>query len=510
MTAPAPSATVAPLWVAMTHHSAHLIERCDGEAMLLDAATPDAVRGRSVIVVPSAAKPHGISYAARRLRELGAARVAVVSIIPNGALDLADHIETSHANGRAVDLAGIAAAQPDGRENATPTKAVSTSQTSEAAYRRIADVKATPVRWLWKGRIARGKVILIVGHPGLGKSQVSLSLASIGSIAGLWPVDRTRAERGSIVILSAEDDAADTIRPRLEAASADVTRCYILDAVRVGYTPDGGEIRRGFSLERDLAALERMIQKIGDVALVIIDPLTAYLGSADSHKNADVRALLAPLAELAARHGVAVIAVSHLSKGQTGDALLRVSGSIAFAAAARAAFAVVRDPANHARRLFLPLKNNLASDESGLAFTVEGFRLPSGIETSRIVWEPDPVTVTADEALAPEVDREERSAVQNAKLFLADLLAEVPVPERRVKAAAAGAGYAWATIRRAKKALGVEAVKGGLKEGWTWRLPAKVLKTSEDAQEKNVSAFGTNEHLRESGNPAGDADAEYF
>lgn len=225
----------APLWIALTHHSAHLIERANGEALLLDKCTVDAVRGRAVIIAPSAAKPNGMNYAAGKLRKLGAARVAVVSILPNGALDLADHIETSHANGRAVDLAEIAAAQPDGRENATPAKAASPSQTSEAAYRRIADVKATPVRWLWKGRIARGKVTLIVGHPGLGKSQISLSLASIGSIAGLWPVDRTRAERGSIVILSAEDDAADTIRPRLEAAGADVTRCYILDAVHVGY-----------------------------------------------------------------------------------------------------------------------------------------------------------------------------------------------------------------------------------------------------------------------------------
>jgi RecA-family ATPase len=109
--------------------------------------------------------------------------------------------------------------------------------------------------------------------------------------------------------------------------------------------------------------------------LIVIDPITAYLAGIDSHINADVRAVLAPLGQLAARHSVAVVCVSHLNKGGaasggSGDALLRVSGSLAFVAAPRAAFIVARDPENRARRLFLPAKNNLGRDGTGLAFSV--------------------------------------------------------------------------------------------------------------------------------------------
>src|SRR5205823_6333601 len=147
---------------------------------------------------------------------------------------------------------------------------------------------------------------------------------------------------GLVVILSAEDDVADTIRPRLEAAGADVRRCYVVDAIR---DIDGaGEIHsRAFNLAADVARLEALLAQLGDVALVIIDPLTAYLGDADSHKNAEVRGLLAPLGEMAASRGVAMVCVSHLNKGGSSEALLRVSGSLGFVAAARAAFIVTRD-----------------------------------------------------------------------------------------------------------------------------------------------------------------------
>src|SRR5580700_3133822 len=83
--------------------------------------------------------------------------------------------------------------------------------------RRASEIEARPVQWLWPGRISRGKVTMLAGHPGLGKSQLALAVAAIVTAAGAWPVDRTRAKRGSAIILSAEDDPGDTIRPRLEA-----------------------------------------------------------------------------------------------------------------------------------------------------------------------------------------------------------------------------------------------------------------------------------------------------
>jgi AAA domain len=221
-------------------------------------------------------------------------------------------------------------------------------------HRLASDIKPQPIRWLWPGRIARGKVTVIAGHPGLGKSQVTASMAAIVSTGGQWPVDRSSCERGHVVIMSAEDDPGDTIRPRLEAAGADLTRVHIIDAVADGYRADGTQCQRGFRLDADTARLGTMLAQIGDVRLVVIDPITAYLGETDSHKNAEIRALLMPLADLAAKHGAAVLCISHLTKAGNTDVLMRVMGSLAFVAAARAAYVVARDQDDPARRLFLP------------------------------------------------------------------------------------------------------------------------------------------------------------
>src|SRR5690606_15615930 len=134
------------------------------------------------------------------------------------------------------------------------------------------------------------------------------------------------------------------------------------------------------------------IRATADCRLVIIDPVSAFLGSTDSHNNSEVRGVLAPLAEMAARHGVAIVAVTHLNKGG-GSALNRVIGSIAFTAAARAAYVVTRDEDDPARRLMLPAKNNLGCDENGFAYRLEGEPTP------HIEWEPTLVAMSADEAV---------------------------------------------------------------------------------------------------------------
>lgn len=363
-------------------------------------------------------------------------------------------------------------------------------------YQRLSDVQAMPIQWLWPDRIARGKLTMIAGNPGLGKSQLAINLAATVSTSGSWPGDGRCSEPGAVVILSSEDDAADTIRPRLEAAGADLQLCYILEAIR-DVDREGKTYQRSFSLKRDLEQLSLLLTDLKDVRLVVVDPISAYLGDADSHKNAEIRALLAPLGNLAAKHSVAVVAVSHLNKGGQQDALLRVMGSLAFVAAARAAYAVVKDQDEPDRRLFLPLKNNLGSDSTGYAFTVESVTLPSGILTSRVVWESEPVTITAQEAMTPVCDAGEQSELTEARVFLESLLADGPVSAKQVRADAEGAGHSWATIRRAQKLLGVQAAKGEFKGGWQWRLPSKVLKKSEDAHTKNVSTFGENEHLRD-------------
>jgi putative DNA primase/helicase len=349
--------------------------------------------------------------------------------------------------------------------------------------RRLSDVEAKPIRWLWAGRIARGKVSMIAGHPGLGKSQLTAALAGVVTTGGHWPVDRSVCEAGAVVLLNAEDDAADTIRPRLEAAGADISRCEILDAVVDGYAADGSAITRGFNLRDDLRALDRMLADRGDVAMVVIDPITAYLSGVETHVNADVRAVLSPLGELAARHDVAIVCVSHLNKaggskgGSPGDAMLRVSGSLAFVAASRAAYLVVRDPGDPNRRLFLPAKNNIAKDNAGLAFAVESHLLPSGIETARVMWEPNAVAISADEAMAPQ-DDDDRTMTDDAVDFLRDALTAGRVLARDIKRRASESGITDKALRNARGRLGVVVTREGfgaeIKSYWTLG-PAPVL-----------------------------------
>jgi putative DNA primase/helicase len=344
--------------------------------------------------------------------------------------------------------------------------------------RRVSEITARPVSWLWPGRIARGKVTVIAGHPGLGKSQVALDIAAIVTTDGRWPVDGGRAERGSVIIMSAEDDPEDTIRPRLEAAGADLTICHVIGCVR-DQDNRGQERKRGFSIVEDLPRLAAELRKIEDVSLVIIDPITAYLGDTDSHRNAEVRAVLAPLAELAAEHRAAVLAISHLRKSGDGDAILRVSGSLAFVAAARAVYLVIRDPGNDRRRLFLPAKNNLGEDRTGYAYQIESASLAGEIKTSRIVWEREAVTVTADEALSPR-GTGPPPKLDAAMGWLGELLAQGPLSPVEVQAAAGTAGHAWATVRRAANEIGVEKTKDGYGGGWIWSLRGMLPPEGED------------------------------
>ena len=345
-------------------------------------------------------------------------------------------------------------------------------------YRRISDVPARNVDWLWPGRIAKGKFSVIVGNPGLGKSQVTASLAAVVTRGGKWPVDRTQAEIGNVVIMSAEDDAEDTIRPRLEAAGADLERVILLQAVKVEGDRATQDQVRGFNLEADTAKLGALLAEIGDVALVIIDPISAYLGKADSHNNAEVRALLAPLVEIAGIHGAAILAVSHLTKSQGMDALLRLQGSVAFSAAARAVWGVAKDKDNPQRRLFMPLKNNLGTDDTGFAYTVEGYTLEGTdppITTSHVMWENELVTQSAEDVFASSnLSNEERTEVDDAKDFLRGLLSDGEMESTQLLREARQAGHAEKTIRRAGKALGVDAKREhgiGSKGRWYWRMP---------------------------------------
>ena len=346
---------------------------------------------------------------------------------------------------------------------------------SEALFaaRCLADVDTTPIRWLWKGRFARGKINMVGGVPGLGKSQVACAFIAAVTAGGLWP-DGGRAPLGSVIIIGCEDDAADTIRPRLEAAGADLSKVHLFDWALVT-DKKGKSERRHFDVREHKAALAQLIAQIGDVVLIIIDPITAHLGRTDSHVTAEVRAALAPLQTLAAETLAAVILISHLNKGGGGDgsAMNRVTGSGAFIAVCRSAWLIAGDPkdAEKRRRILAPIKNNLGDDKTGFAYTIEGVTLPNGIGTSRVVFDPIRVHVSADELLqqiTPAAE-EAKGARDEACEFLRTFLKDGPVSAQDLETARKAHQIAPATLKRARKALGVQAKKVG--EGWHVQMP---------------------------------------
>jgi KaiC/GvpD/RAD55 family RecA-like ATPase len=338
--------------------------------------------------------------------------------------------------------------------------------------RCAAEIAPERIEWLWPGRLARGKHTCVAGEPGTGKSQFTIDIAATVSTAGKWPCGEGRAPLGNVIILSAEDGAADTIIPRLLAAGADRRRVHVVSAVR-----DADGSRRALNLQRDVDLLERKIAEIGEVALVIVDPVSSYLGRADSHKNAEVRGVLEPLSEMAERMRVAILSVTHFSKtgaNNTTKALHRFIGSIAFTGAPRAAFAVIEDAEHDGRRLFLHAKNNLGPAPQGLAFRLEQCIVGDAVVASRILWDAEPVAITANAALAADAaGTETRTAKAEAREFLQAALAAEPVPAAEVNRMAREHGFTPKVVRSAREALGVKVARDGFGRGSksVWSLP---------------------------------------
>ena len=360
---------------------------------------------------------------------------------------------------------------------------------------RMSEVKSELVEWLWPGRIALGKLTLIAGDPGLGKSFLTLDIAARVSSASSWPDSPNNIiERGGVVLLNAEDGISDTIRPRLDCAGADASQIVAIESIHV--VGNLGKLHtRGFDLSKDLAAIEEAIKAVDRCRLIVIDPITAYLGKADSHNNAEIRGLLAPLSDLAARHKVAVVAVTHLNKSGSGPAIYRAMGSLAFAAAARAAWAVTKDKSNDKRRLFIPIKNNIAPNTGGLAYQITSI----GTTGANIVWEPDPVTLSADDALSTDrVEAGKPTEQDDVETWLLSYLREVPMRVSDIKQDAKNAGYSDATLRRAKAGLGVISSKEGFDSAhWLWSLPPQLDISHSPKGLSEITSSYRNEPLRE-------------
>lgn len=351
---------------------------------------------------------------------------------------------------------------------------------------RVSDIESREQHWLWPGRIPLGDVTLLVGDPGVGKSLLALDLAARVTRGMPWPDAQSPSvmppadfplppsNAGSVILFSAEDTLAETVRPRLMAAGADCSRIVAIRmsvSVKRKFSFPEHDAPENFELRRDLRDLWRLVHATPDCRLVVIDSINSCLSENSEQIRVDDWGLLLRLVAIARQAPVALVIVSHLRK-KGGRAICCNLGSLAFAATARAVWAVAKDPESAERRLFVPVKNNLADDTSGLAFTIES---GSSGSAARIRWSPEPVSATADTVVSysrrngrPDDER------KHAKLWLRERLASGPRTVKEIRGEADVNGFSPNTLRRAFRELGGKPIKESTANGpWLWRLPVE-------------------------------------
>jgi hypothetical protein len=259
---------------------------------------------------------------------------------------------------------------------------------------------------------------------------------------------------GGVVILNAEDGLGDTIRPRLEAAGADLEKVLALPPMK-----DDENI---ISIPEDMPLIEKAIERVS-ARLLIIDPLSAFMRG-DPNKDNDVRKALTPLSKMVERTDVAVLVVRHFNKNIDAKALYRGGGSIGIIGAARSALAVAQHPNDDELRVLVPQKGNLSKKAKSLSYTI----VTAENHAARIEWR-GTVNLNADELL--NVNQGE---LARAKAWIADGLKDGPVPYNELKAAAEEANISDSTLKRAKKKLPVESRKDGPNGEWRWHLGQEV------------------------------------
>ena len=331
---------------------------------------------------------------------------------------------------------------------------------------------------------------------------MTLDLAARVSAGKAFP-DGAECRPAGVVLLSAEDGLADTIRPRLDAAGADASKILALATV-----PDDNGHDRLLSIPEDLMLIEKGIKRVG-ARLVVVDPLMAFLsGDTNSHRDQDVRRALAPLAGLAESTGAAVLVVRHLNKAAANNPIYRGGGSIGIIGAARMAFVVGKDPQDENRRVLASTKNNLAMAPASLMFGLE----EAEGDSVRINWL-GRSEVMAKDLLATPQDQEHADVRSEAIELLNEVLADGPVTASQVKQEAKDARISERTLARAKKTLGVMSYREGEtgergKGRWLWKLPAVdlmddiedarlVIKDAEGCQEQHGGSLNLSGGLEE-------------
>lgn len=406
-----------------------------------------------------------------KAREAAAAvggRLAIPAFGPNcpdGATDFNDlqQLDGLDAVRRCVDAAAAPGGVASPKKRRAPTVNLSCA----------ADIVPEPIHWLWPGWLPAGKLSILAGQPGCGKTTIAISLSAAISNGATWPDGTSCKAAGNILIWTGEDGLADTLVPRLMAAGADLRRVFFVESV----TNETGELQP-FDPSRDVPILAERIEQIGGASMLVVDPIISVV-SGDSHKSGDVRKSLQPLIDLGAAHGCAILGITHFSKGSKGSSPTeRILGSQAFGAAARMILVAGKDDASD-RRIFAKSKCNIAGDSGGFEYAIEMLDAQDGLTSSRIAWG-EPLDGSARDILREieaddqDVDEhdERESKFERARCMIYEWLTPF-MSTKEMKAAAQAEGVSWRMVEAAKAAEvkagnKIRAVKQGKDWGWIW------------------------------------------
>ena len=365
---------------------------------------------------------------------------------------------------------------------------------------RGSDLRIVPVAWLWRDWLARGKLHLLAGAPGQGKTTIALAFAATVTSGGRWP-NGANCKPGNVPIYSGQDDHADTLAPRLLASGADMSRCYFVKGTRI----DGEE--QAFDPARDMEKLRKCIASMpGGIDLLIVDPIVGAV-TGDSHKNTETRRGLQPLVDLAAECRCALIGITHFQKGGQGtDPSMRVIGSVAFTALARVVMvaAKVQSEDDKPLRVLARAKSNIGPDDGGFEYHLEQTEIQTDVFASHVAWG-NAVEGSARELLTDPDDDAGNDANDAATILQAELVSDCWTPADAAKKAVTRQGFTAKQVWSASKKLGVIRKKGGMTAGWYWRLPGgvdpelpaedsqKPPEDSEDSVLRNVESLESSE-----------------
>jgi putative DNA primase/helicase len=342
---------------------------------------------------------------------------------------------------------------------------------------RADQIRVTQIDWVWQDWLAAGKLHLLAGSPGTGKTTLSLSIAATITKSGPFPCG-SQSSGGSVLMWTGEDDLADSIVPRFMACGGCPERLHF---VKGTLGPDGETCP--FDPAQHMDRLIAKAKTIEDLKLLILDPVVSAV-TGDSHKNSETRRALQPLVEFAATVGAAVLGITHYSKGTAGrDPAERVTGSLAFVAVSRLVMVTAKPREEGQRWRLVRAKSNIGPDGGGFEYDLVQAPLGDGIYGQGVVW--GHVLDGTARALLAEVEAPDEPraapALEAAQTWLQQFLGTGAAAVTAIQKFAAAMGHKWATVRRAADALGIVKKKDGLDGGWTWRMP-KEPTGAEDTQ----------------------------